>query len=367
MEETNERTVAEETSESTVTEMNESPVAEMETIQTAPDAVKEARKHFSKLGLMYFLGTLIIQALQYGTLALVKHIRPEWLEDPNISIVLMILPMYLLGMPALIALVKQVPAEKIEPHHMKGGHFALSVMMGYAVMIVSNIAGLIVTVIISLVKGGLVQNEMVNLTSSANVLLLFFFTVCCAPLYEEYIFRKLIVDRTVRYGQGVAVLTSGLMFGLFHGNFNQFVYAFSLGTFLAFLYVKTGKLKITVGIHMIVNFVGGVLVPSLLKLLNFDRYFEIVRDGMDTDALMAYYMDNLWGWMIYFCFMLCVFGVVVAGGVLLIVSLVQKKFRFDRGRVSIPKGKRFSTVILNLGMLLFTVTWILMIALQLFA
>ena len=54
----------------------------------------------------------------------------------------------------------------------------------------------------------------------------FLYMVICAPILEEYIFRKLIVDRTVKYGQGVAVVLSGLMFGLFHGNLNQFAYAF---------------------------------------------------------------------------------------------------------------------------------------------
>ena len=45
-------------------------------------------------------------------------------------------------------------------------------------------------------------------------------------------FRKLLIDRIVPFGQRVAVVVSGLAFGLFHGNFYQFFYAFSLGAVL---------------------------------------------------------------------------------------------------------------------------------------
>ena len=58
--------------------------------------------------------------------------------------------------------------------------------------------------------------------TESNMMVTFLYMVICAPILEEYIFRKLIVDRTVKYGQGVAIVLSGLMFGLFHGNLNQF-------------------------------------------------------------------------------------------------------------------------------------------------
>lgn len=331
------------------------------------EEIRSARKHFSKLGLMFFLGTIIVNVVQIIALNIAKAINPAWVEDPNISILLAILPMYLLGMPVMIALIKRIPATPPEQHHMKAGHFVLSVIMCYALTLVSNVVGLVVTFIVGLLKGGFVNNEMVSLTTSTNVFLLFVFTVCCAPFYEEYIFRKLIVDRTVRYGQGVAVIVSGLMFGLFHGNFNQFIYAFTFGMFLAFLYVKTGKLKVTIGIHMIVNFVGSVIVPLLVNLIDLDGYMQLINEGMDPDAMMAYLSENMVGWVLYFCFMCCVFAIVITGVVLLIVFLAKKRFRLAPGQIVIPKGKRFRTVFLNLGMILFILFWIVVIIMQLFS
>ena len=71
----------------------------------------------------------------------------------------------------------------------------------------------------------------------------FIIAVLIAPTAEELLFRKLLTERIVKYGELAAVLASGLFFGLFHGNLNQFSYAFLLGLFLGFIYVKTGKLR----------------------------------------------------------------------------------------------------------------------------
>lgn len=287
--------------------------------------------------------------------------------DANISLMISMLPMYLIGMPILIVLVKTVPAEKVEKRNMKAGHFVLAALMCFGLAYASNFIGTILTTVIGMLKGGMVQNAIMNIATSINVLFAVLFMVICAPLIEEYVFRKLIVDRTIKYGQGVAVLLSGLMFGLFHGNLNQFIYAFAIGCFLAFLYVKTGNLKITIIIHMIFNFLGGVVSVKLLEMIDMERYMEIVQSGMDMDALMIYMSENAFGWICYMMFALFIFATIITALVLFIVSIVKNKFVFEQGQVAIPKGKRFRTVILNVGMLLYCIFWIIVIIIQLFA
>jgi len=176
------------------------------------------------------------------------------------------------------------------------------------------------------------------------------------------------VDRTLRYGQGVAIVLSGLMFGLFHGNLNQFIYATALGMFLAFLYVKTGKLKITIAIHMIVNFMGSVVAVLLLKAIKFEELMALEENMSSVEAytqhVMQLVMDNLAGYIAYLGYACLIFGSMIAGIVLFIVF--RKRFKLEKGEVSIPKGQRFRTVILNPGMLAYCVFWLVMIVLQLF-
>ena len=330
------------------------------------EGLKKDRKHFSKIGWMYVVGTIVIYIVQLVPMALVQFLQPKWAEDPNAALLVSMLPMYLIGMPVLILLLKRIPAEVPERHKMKQGQFVVSAIMCFAIVYLSNIVGTILTTIIGVFKGSEVQNQILNVTADLNLWTIFFIMVICAPCIEEFVFRKLLVDRTVRYGQGVAIVISGLMFGLFHGNLNQFMYAFVLGMFLAYLYVKTGNLKITIALHMLVNFFGGVVSSLLLKLINLDEYYDVVSQGMDMDVMMNYFMEHLAGWVVYLIYVVFVLGVTITGTVLLIVNLVKKKFFLSRGEIVIPKGKRFSTVILNAGMIVYCIIWIATIIAQLF-
>ena len=57
-------------------------------------------------------------------------------------------------------------------------------------------------------------------------------------------------------------------------------------------------------------------------------------------------------------------SIVVFGVVMFFVN--KRKFKLEAGEVTIEKGQRFKTVILNVGMILFCVFWLVMIVLQLF-
>ncbi len=329
------------------------------------ETIKATKKHFSELGGMFILGTLIILAVQTLIPMWVFQLRPEWQGNADVNMFLTMAPMYLIGMPLLVVLLKTLPAVQVEKHDMKAGQFAVAAIMCFGTVYITNIIGNIITLIIGALKGGAVQNVIADAISDINMLSIMLYMVLAAPMIEEYVFRKLLVERTLRYGQGVAVLMSGLMFGLFHGNLNQFVYAFALGAFLAYLYVRTGKLKITIALHMMVNFMGGVVSLLVLKKLGLEELSNM--SGTDDMAgMMAYFMDNRSGLLLYGVYILFVFGMIIAGGVLLIVFLAKKRFTFEAGEVVLPKGKRFSTFILNPGMIVYCVFWIAMIIMQLF-
>lgn len=329
------------------------------------EEIKEAKKLFSGLGGRFLIGAIVISALQFLATALFSHFAPALANNSNALLVVAGVTTDLIGLPLIALMVSRIPAERIERRRMKPGHFVLAAMMGYAVGIVSNVIGNIVTIIIGLMKGSMVQNEILNMTSGVNMLIALIYMVICAPIMEELVFRKLIVDRAVRYGQGIAVVVSGLMFGLFHGNLNQFVYASTLGAFLAFLYVKTGNIKITIGIHMLFNFIGSIVLLWLIRQLDFQDYFQMLAGGT-TEAINTYLMEHMEVLMLCLGVEFTIGCVVIAGIVLLIVALVQRKFTFAPGPVVIPKGKRFGAVILNVGMVCYCLIWIAVILRQLF-
>ena len=89
-----------------------------------------------------------------------------------------------------------------------------------------------------------------------------------APIIEEFIFRKLLIDKIVPHGEGIAIITSAMLFGLMHGNFGQFFLAFFLGLLFALIYVKTRNIKYTMGLHFMINTVASL--PEIFMLFNIN-------------------------------------------------------------------------------------------------
>lgn len=322
------------------------------------------KKHFSKLGLMYFVGTMVIYALQYATIGIVEAVAPHLLENNDISLLISMLPMYLIGYPIMIACIKKVPAEQeAEKKKMSVGQWLVAFIMCYSLVYISNIIGNIVTSIVGVIKQGQVQNTIVDIAMSVSPLTSFVAMVIAAPIMEEYIFRKLLLDRTVKYGEGLSILLSGVIFGLFHGNLNQFAYAFILGCFYGFIYVRTRNVLHTILMHMLNNFMGSILGMFILEKSGFLE-LATAMETASAEELTTLMMNNISGLAIYFIYVMVLLIIVFAGVILLILK--KKKFYVNHTEEELPKGQRFKTVAINTGMLLFSAFWIVQIVVQLF-
>lgn len=333
---------------------------------------KQYRRVFSRLGWSFAAGTLLINLIS-NTISMlmvwVDSVNPgiwsapqtQWILGTDFQMLLSCVIVYGVGLPVIVLLAGKIPAQPPERHKMKFGQFLAALVMCLAGTYLCNFLGMLVTAVIGALKGSAVDNSLMNVVTGGNMTLNFIYMVLCAPVMEEYVFRKVLVDRTVRYGQGVAVVLSGVMFGLFHGNLNQFFYAVFIGMFFAFLYVKTGKLRITIALHMIVNFIGSVVSSLLLKAIDYEEYGQL--DLEDTDAVMNFIMQNMGGWMLYLGYMLLLFAVIIAGIALFILSACQHKFRLGPAADPIP-GSRFAVMFINSGMLVFCLLWLAAILVQ---
>lgn len=328
------------------------------------EEIRSMRKHFSKLGWMYFVGTVVISAIQLFAGLVLAILKPEWLLDYNTNMLISMLLMYGIAMPLMILLIKWVPAVKPEQHKMKWWQFLVALIMCFGLAYGCNFVGIFLTGIIGAIRGTEVQNVLVNVVNETSLWFNFIFMVICAPIMEELIFRKLVVDRSVKYGEGVTVLLSGLMFGLFHGNLNQFAYAFSIGLFFAFIYVKTGKIIYTIAMHMVINFFGGIVATLLMKAIDYESYMEAVNTGAGQDELMQMMMQSLPAWIAYAVFAMFVFGSVIAALVLFIVF--RKRFALAKTEGQISKGKKLVSMFVNTGMGVFCAYWLAQIVLQIY-
>ncbi len=97
--------------------------------------------------------------------------------------------------------------------------------------------------------GNLLESAAESMSSGAFLLL----TCVAAPIFEELIFRRLLLDRLRPFGDRCAIWISAVAFGLFHMNLYQLFYATALGLVFAGIALKTGKLRYTILLHAIVN------------------------------------------------------------------------------------------------------------------
>lgn len=328
------------------------------------ETLKPTKQHFSKLGLMYFLGSIIIIGIQYAVGFIISCFFPEILDHYTAYFLILMLSMYAISMPLMGLLIRTVPKESSpEKKKMTVGQWIITFIICYSGMYLANIAGTIITAIISALKGSTVSNDILNIATSNEVWCNLLVMVLLAPIAEEFLFRKFLIDRTVKYGEGVSILFSALFFGLFHGNLNQFAYAFVIGGIFAFIYVKTRNVKYTIFMHMLINFLGSIVSLALLK---FSGFSEIMSNpDMSPEKIMAVTMNHLPGMLVFCLYGFLIIGLVIAGIVLFCVNV--KKIHLMRTEYSVPRGKRFATYFVNIGVLTFIIFWVIRIILQLFS
>lgn len=121
-------------------------------------------------------------------------------------------------------------------------------------------------------------------------------TVVAAPLLEEMLMRGVIYGRlreTVREPRA-AMFISALIFGLFHGNVVQGIYAFVMGLFFVQVYEACNSLFLAILAHIVVNSTS-VLAGKL-------RWTEnLYRDiGVYYLLTAGYLLIGMFCWK-YFC------------------------------------------------------------------
>ncbi|MCH5200984.1 MAG: CPBP family intramembrane metalloprotease [Oscillospiraceae bacterium] len=97
---------------------------------------------------------------------------------------------------------------------------------------------------------------------SGSAWIFILFVVIIAPVCEELIFRKLLLQPLRGCGDMFAAVASAFIFGAIHGNFDQFPYAFAVGLLYGILAVRSSSVLPTLALH----FANNLLVTASLYL-----------------------------------------------------------------------------------------------------
>ena len=178
------------------------------------------------------------------------------------------------------------------------GHFLGWFVICMGGVYFGSLIGQFLMTIVSVITGETMVNQVEEMIMDMSLWAVIVSAVILAPIMEELIFRKLVLDRLAGYGPAVAMSVSALVFGLAHGNFYQFFYAFLLGLIFAYIYLRTGKVRYSMMLHMMVNFCGSV-IPILIMRVADENEVAAILASVTQLTFMGVFM--LGGLILFIC------------------------------------------------------------------
>lgn len=308
-----------------------------------------ARKVFSRFGLALVIGYIAsIIGSEVINVVIKLCLGNDFLKrNPFVSKILSLAPIMLICYPIVLLMVRKFEKSDLPQKALSIGKLVKMICCCFPIMFAGALIGNILS---SLLSSGNAENPVAELVSALDPLVIFF-TVIAAPVCEELVFRKLIIDKTAKYSQVTAIIFSALCFGLFHMNFFQFFYTFGLGLILGYVYVSTGKVIYTIIMHSVVNFFGSVLAPLAGSLTDPDKLEALGRMDSSSPEAMKLMEELLPGLIISFAWIILYFGIIIAGCIFLAKGI--KKLEINKESSFESPGDAVESVLVNVGMLLF--------------
>lgn len=145
-----------------------------------------------------------------------------------------------------------------------GRYFVIQSGLSFPVIVITNIA----TMMLGGQVTGLSSGEILG-----NLPFYIFLLVIFNPLFEEFLFRKLILERLTVLGTRSAIICSAVLFALPHAfslGLAQMLYTFVLGLVWGYVTVKSGQLLPAIVLHSLSNIYGTFIpmIPRSLPIAN---------------------------------------------------------------------------------------------------
>lgn len=261
-----------------------------ETMITEPQSlVPEYKRTCFRLG-FFFAVMLLLRA--FGSVAIQLIYDYVQIADATLLFVLrfVVSTLFLQFAPCFIgaAMLGFFKRDKLKMLYAKPKHFAKAVGnfpaiygMGMFVNILTIVISYIITANTDLGESFNTANAALTPPNFPSALFLMFVLVVVAPITEEFVFRGVVFHALKPYGNGIAILVSGISFGIFHGNFSQLFYTAVLGICLAYITYATGSIFASTVIHAMVNSISGFI----LMFMSTDAVQKYVLSGLNESEI----------------------------------------------------------------------------------
>lgn len=297
--------------------------------------------------LLLFLVTasVVITVLLYSMVNILGADRAfEFFYNPYVQYALQVVVMYVIAFSLFLLVTRGMSRTYYERRKMGFGQFTVLFFISQFLMLFGSYVSSFISFLIS--PSGAQSSVVSEFISDTPIWLVVLVVVIIAPIIEEFVFRKILIDRLSVYGDRLAVVVSSVAFGLFHGNLEQLLYATLLGVLFGYIYTKTRNIGHSILLHMLVNLMGGV-VP-LIAMNSANEVARIAEGGGENAIALLVHLLAVYG------FIFVRFGFALCGLILLLWAFFAKKIRFSRKcYIKLPSRTVFRCAFFNFGTILF--------------
>ena len=292
-----------------------------------PKNPPKARLHTGIIAFAIALGEVAALVVQLIMQALITAYCPAIMENDWFVWAFSTIPIYMVAMPIAYLLFLTVPKSVPQKKKLTLPMWVGFLLLCFGATYLFKFLGQYVIDWIYAWLGIEVKDQAAEISYITPFGINLFFVGILGPFFEELFFRKAVIDRLLRYGELPAILISGLIFGLIHGNFSQLFYTIAIGVVLGFVYVRTGNVLYTFTLHAVFNIIGGVYVTEAL------RHAE-----EDIGSLMS---------LAYAVFVIISF---IVGAIFLIANFGRFRRSLQKGEYSLTFDQWMNALVFNPGM-----------------
>lgn len=194
---------------------------------------------------------------------------------------------------------------------------------------------------------------VMNMMQEQNLILNILFMAVLPACVEEFMFRGILFQTYKRSRMFLAILLSGFLFGCMHMNLNQFMYAFALGIYLAFLVEATGSIFSSMLAHFTLNVTSVImsfLLPILYDKVGVNQNLQVQAGGftstMESNELLMFLMGiAIWA-------VIAIGTTCAAVGIYIAICKINGRWDYVKRMFSIGTKEKIITISLVVGILI---------------
>lgn len=244
--------------------------------------------------------------------------------------------------PLLVALLRGYDIKKTFRLKMPRPMEVLLMLVISPFMVIAGAcAGVIALVAVKTIFGRVYLAGDINAYMSKNIFVALFLIAVVPAVCEEFLFRGMIQRGLERLGAGWGIFLSGILFGLFHFDFQRLAAQTLIGLLSAYVVYRTGSIFNGMILHFMNNGLIALFANSISMTSEGAAGGEIVTDPFATQELMdlagqtGLPLNQMLGLMAGVLFVILVFCLLVIMGM---VSILRSMTRSTVDRTEVIKG-----------------------------